>query len=730
MFTRKHKILSLIFLACITAIMTYPAILSAQTASRPATARNNAETVPLSFTNADIATFTDQMADLLGLRPILVDSAIQGTVDLTETIPRNDLWILFNAILKSRNAALVKHDNIYQIIPVNLAIRYNLETIEEQPAPNTDETSAAVSPIRPAPDSGRTQEDSRTVRVATHVIRLDFVPVEDVQEAARLFLSDGAPIITYKRQNLMIITDYSDNAARVRELVRMLDDAYLDRDRIALVEIKNSNVVDIADELKKIFASSATDNAATGVSFLPIERLNAIFVTAGTKRGLSEARRWIEELDTYTGGKFQTFVYVVKESTALSIASQLSALYGDDGTGSSSRGSSNTRNTQGTSGSRSGSSASSLLNQTLGSSGSDGSFGSSSQLGPRLSNSSAGITSIVLPGGGTFSNIRDESRVVVDEINNVLRIQSTPADYRFLISAIEEMDIPPRQVIIDLEIYQVDLTNDLAYGFSAVLEKLGEETNMTTGGLNLSPSGDSRPAFRTFTNLGKRQIILELEALKTKTNVKILQNPKLSAMDGTEAHFVSGAEVPYPTENVYSGNYASTGMSYRETGVNLKVIPRISASGMVLMEIVQEVSSVSERTVSGLSAPIFPLTQVTTTLFVKDGETVAMAGLISETNTWGRAGIPFLSDIPFVGGLFGATSNNNTRTEMIILITPHVIRNQNRFQDITQGLLDSLPNVRRLADERDAKRISDIEDARGDREKKELSDIKKVKKSK
>jgi len=521
----------------------------------------------------------------------------------------------------------------------------------------------------------------------------------------------------------MIITDYSDNAARVKELVRMLDNSFLDSDLVELIPIENGNVVDIADELKKIFATSTTDNAVTGVSFLPFERLNAIFVTAGTKRGLDTAKHWIAVLDTYTGGKFQTFTYIVKESTAANIAMMLSALYGDEGSGSSST-RSGTTGTQGGGNSRTGSSASSLLSQALGS---DGIFGSATQLGPRLNTSSPGITSIVLPGGGTFSNLRDEARVVVDEINNVLRIQSTPADSRSLLSDIEKMDLAPRQVMIELEIFQVDLTNELSYGFGGMLEAL-REGNMTTAGLGTGSDAYTRGrlSFNTFTNIGRRQILLTLEALRSKTNVKTLQNPKLLAMDGTPAYFNSGAEVPYPSESIYSGSYATTGMSYRTTGVNLQVTPKISASGMVMMEIVQEVSTVSERTVEGLSAPIFPVNQVQTTLSIRDGETVAIAGLISDSNTWGRAGIPFLSDIPYLGNLFGGTTRKNIRTEMIVLITPHVIRTQDRSLELTQGLRDSLRNVRRYADEYDNARIKDIEDARIEREKRELSNIKEI----
>jgi general secretion pathway protein D len=328
--------------------------------------------------------------------------------------------------------------------------------------------------------------------------------------------------------------------------------------------------------------------------------------------------------------------------------------------------------------------------------------------------------------GGPFSSLRDEVRVVVDDINNVLHIQATLADYRVLLSAIERMDMPPRQVLIDVQIFQADLTDELNYGFRGVLEEL-RTGNMTTAGMaGMTENNAGLLSFDTFASVGNsRQISLGLAALKTRTNVRSLENPQLMAMDGTPASFVSGAEVPYPTDSFASTIGVTSGMAYRETGVNLQIVPRISASGTVRLEIVQEVSTVS--TVAGLNnAPVFPLTQVQTTLSVRDGETVAIAGLISDNSRWGRSGIPFLSEIPFIGGLFGATSRNNQRTELIILLTPHVIGTQDRFQEVTHGLRDSLRNVRRLIDEHERNSIRDIEDARRERERRELNEIRNI----
>ena len=700
MFIYNRMIRSFIILACAAAIIAHPAAWTAQAPSK------NANTmVDLRFTNADMYDFANRMAELLGYRPIMVDPAVQGTVDINTPIPHDDLFDLFIGILRTRNAVLVRQNGIYQVVPLSLAGRYNLEIIDYPTMPDAVAPGTEIVPVLPVPKLERGPEDSMTIPIATYAIRLDFVPVEDIVEAVRVFLPEGAPIMTFKRLNMIIITDYSDNVARIREFVRMLDNSFFNSDFVDLVQVEYRNAVDVTDELKKIFGSSAVENAATGVSFVPLERINAIFVMAGTKRGFDEARRWIEELDTYDGNKFQTFTYTVQNSSASSIAAMLAALYGGTSSGT---GSSTTGSTQGTS---------SLLG------GIGGTLGSAQQLGPRLNTSSATVQSVVL-GGGDSSSLRDEARVVVDSINNQLLILATPADHRFLLNAIERMDALPRQVQINVEVYEVNHTDDLAYGISGILEARGEG-NITTADFDATTGVGS---IRTFANIGDvRQLQLALGALSIQNRVRSRAVPSLTVMDGSEASFVSGAEIPYPGQTIITGNsLGSTSVNYRETGITLQVVPTISASGLVRMAITQEISTPSGSTGGEMSAPIFLKSTVSTELSVMDGQTAALAGMLRDTDTWGRAGIPLLSKIPFIGGLFGGTTRNNNRTEVIILITPRVIRTPEKFEEITRGMLDSLRNISRLTDEHERNRIRDIEDSRQNRERREQSNIREV----
>ncbi|MBN1571088.1 MAG: hypothetical protein JXA73_24850 [Acidobacteria bacterium] len=723
--------------------------------------------VQLSYENADLYDFINQISTTLGISPLIVDSEVKGSVNIINTGPmsKEEILPLFNLILKNNNAALVRQDNVYQIVPISSALKKGVDIIEvpvptpeekaepEGAKPKASGPAAPAGPSKPAasktpvPSQGAQRMPSESSRLATHVIRAEFVPVKDLIDPVKLFMTDGGVIMPYERLNMLIITDYTDSAARVLDIIHMLDNNYLDPDLVDLIKIKYNAATDVAEDLKKIFGAGTKDSA-TGISFVPIDRLNALFVIASSKRGLEELKKWISILDAESGRNIQTYVYVVENSTASSIAMMLSALYGGDGSSSSVTGGTGTtggdgaafsggRSTQTGASGRSGTSSRDFQsgsvsgaynqgsNQGYGSYGGfqgglmGGAFGTGQRLGPQL-NVSRTITSQILQ-GGEFTGLQDTVRLVVDDINNSLIIQATAVDYAYILDTIRKMDVLPRQVLIDARIFSVDLTNDLSYGVNAFLQRRGDTSKgetLTTGSLQ-----SGQLSANTFAFIGdSRQILLQLDALRSKTKVKILEAPSVLALDGMQASINVGSEYPYP-----SGSYTSsaggstTNVGYRETGVTLLVLPRISASGSVTLDITQEVSSPGGTVPlgEGGDAPSFKKSLVSTSFYVKDGETVAIAGLIHDSDDRGRIGIPFLSEIPILGSLFGRTSKNTTRSELIILITPHVMKTHEKLQEVTQDLKDSLRNVRKFMDQKEKDKLEDLQDARKDREKEE-----------
>ena len=737
--------------------------------------------VLLNMENADLYDFINQISSTLNLVPLIIDPDVKGTVNLSSgPISKDDIMPLFNLILKNNNAALIRQNGTYQVVPISSALKRGVEFIEYLPSTPAVKPEMEKAPL-PVPETGNRPADinnpagplaafrsmaaqnaaktnpiittpavkqtevSKENRLATHVIRVDFVPVKDLIETVKLFMTEGGVIMPYERLNMLILTDYADSIDRILQIVHMLDNNYLDPDLVELVKINNNASADVAEDLKKIFGTGSKDSA-TGVSFVSLDRLNALFVLASSKRALEEVKVWIKRLDSATAKNIQTYVYVVENSTASNIASMLSALYGGEGTsggpaGGGASGNARTQGTQGTFGSgtnlgTSGTGSTPFTSQSSnqssqfggfnsgGSSGYGGgsAFGTGRQLGPQL-NPNRTVTSQVLR-GGQFTGLQDTVRLVVDDINNSLIVQATSVDYAYLLDTIKKMDVLPRQALIDAKVFEVDLENDSSYGLNSVLQAKGTATStLTTGSIS---SGTL--AAQTYMPIGDaREFLATLNALSTKTKVRILEAPSVLALDGQMAQIMVGSQIPYPsTSFTPSVGGTTTGVEYRDTGISLQVIPRISASGSVTLDLVDEVSSPgADVTIGSQTAPTFTVTSVSTTLTVKDGETVAIAGLIRDGDSLSRSGVPFLSQIPLLGSLFGQTTKNAHRNELIIMITPHVIRTPEHMQQMTQELRDTLHNARKYSDQKEKEIRQDTENAQEDRNKQEQKAAKK-----
>jgi len=191
-----------------------------------------------------------------------------------------------------------------------------------------------------------------------------------------------------------------------------------------------------------------------------------------------------------------------------------------------------------------------------------------------------------------------------------------------------------------------------------------------------------------------------LDLLSTVTTVKVLSSPEVMVLNNHAATLDVGDQVPIATSSAISVQAGSAPLvstfQMQDTGVILKVTPRVNQGGLVLMDIDQEVSASVPTTSSSIQSPTIQQRKVTSSIAVQDGQTVALGGLISDTRTDSHTGIPWLGDVPVVGALFSTTSNDVDRTELLVLITPHVIRDQKTAQDVTDELRSKLPLMRSL----------------------------------
>jgi general secretion pathway protein D len=294
-------------------------------------------------------------------------------------------------------------------------------------------------------------------------------------------------------------------------------------------------------------------------------------------------------------------------------------------------------------------------------------------------------------------------RIIADEVKNALVILATPRDYRIVESAVKKLDIVPLQVLIEATILEVALNDALEYGVEWFF-RFGDTgvTSRNRGDAAFSAIPGVPSPLEGFTfvlqNADARVIV---NALDTVSDINVISSPSLFVLDNQTASLQVGDQVPVETQSSVStvdpnAPLVST-FEYRDTGTILNVTPRVNAGGLVSLEISQEVSNV-RPTEARSTTPTIATRKIESTVAVQSGQTVALGGLIRDERSKGSAGIPFLSRIPVVGFLFGNKSETALRTELLVLITPRVVPNQEEARRVTQELRRRLRSLTPLED--------------------------------
>ena len=297
---------------------------------------------------------------------------------------------------------------------------------------------------------------------------------------------------------------------------------------------------------------------------------------------------------------------------------------------------------------------------------------------------------------GSAMLVSEFTRIIPDEITNTIIVLATPEDYADIKETMEKIDTVPRQVVIEGMIASVGLTDNLSLGLAALFKgnilNLDANFGMNMGSLNVNPNGMSTSGF-TFVGTDVAGAVRGLiTALATESKAKLLATPHILVSDNREARIQVGEQVPLVTSETFGtpGIAPQRLIQYRDIGIILKVKPRVNDGGLVALELDQEVSTYKTITLSGSDQIALNKTAAQTSLVVQDNQTIVIGGLIREDTNKTRSGIPFLSRIPILGWLFGNTTDDTTRTEIIILLTPHVIKNQLEAKDISREYVDKM----------------------------------------
>ncbi len=358
-----------------------------------------------------------------------------------------------------------------------------------------------------------------------------------------------------------------------------------------------------------------------------------------------------------------------------------------------------------------------------------------------LGGTGQGATGYVLEGGEPGDIFRQEVRIVADDVTNSLVVLATKKDYEDIKEVLRRLDIVPRQVLIEVLVAEVTLDDKLQFGVEYALTQ--DSRNGALGrivGASASTSTTSGTTTTTATTSGtvggvasslfdvgaamvskssgftgilsdNRNFAVALNALASKGKVKVLSAPHLMTADNHEAHILVGTEVPIITTQqsavgVQTNNNTNVlqNIQYRDTGTILTMLPQVNSEGLVNMQIHQEVSAIAQLSVGAIGSPSFSSREAETTVVVQSGETIVIGGIIDETVNRARTGVPFLMDIPVIGRAFRVDSDSVNRTELILLVTPHVVRDRQESRQATEAFKTRLEGMRRDLDRYERKR--------------------------
>ncbi len=572
---------------------------------------------------------------------------VQGDIDVGLSTPgpvnREQLLALFEAALKKAELALVWKGSGYVI-----------ETVAAAKAEGTGFL----------PDRG----------FGTEAITLQFANAEELKKLLDSIVPGAVQSVDTTRNSLVLAGTEAQRKG-AHELIAQFDVNWLRAMSFALYVPQRTDSRLIVPELNKLI--NAADAPTRGlVRLISMEKLNGVIAISQQKEYLEDVRRWVEVLDRDgSNNEPRLFVYRAQNGRSKDLVKTLNGAFGSGG-GSSDR--------------LDPASGAGAVRQ-----GDDG-----IDPPPRGASDGTGLPGAVGAngsGGGTGGSGPANLRVSIssDEINNAVVVFGSPHDYAIIEDALHKLDVPPIQVLIEAAITEVGLNDNLRYGV---------QWNFQTGDSNFALSESTRasptrilPGFSYFFS-NKNDISATLNALEERTNVKVVSAPKLLVLNNQTASLQVGDQVPIQTATSQSaiGSNAPVinQIEYRDTGVLLKITPRVNATGGVLLDIAQEVSDVSSTRSTVSSTPTISTRKVATTVQVQDGQVIALGGLFRDNKSFGKNGLPILSRIPILGGLlFGNTDNTQRRTELIILIKPRVLRTPSDLTAITEEMREKISTL-------------------------------------
>ncbi|PPU64639.1 type II secretion system secretin GspD [Xanthomonas pisi] len=639
------------------------------------------------------------LGDMLGQNYVIAPG-VQGTVTLATPNPVSPAQALnlLEMVLGWNNARMVFSGGRYNIVPADQAL------------------AGTVAPSTASPSAARGFE--------VRVVPLKFISASEMKKVLEPYARPNAIVGTDPARNVITLGGTRAELENYLRTVQIFDVDWLSGMSVGVFPIQSGKAEKVSADLEKVFGEQSKTPSAGMFRFMPLENANAVLVITPQPRYLDQIQQWLDRIDS-AGGGVRLFSYELKYIKAKDLADRLSEVFGGRSGGSESNASlapgSETSVLGGALGNRDSSmgGSSGMTGGSVGESGGSsgtvgGEFGSSGtggSSGGGLGNGSLQLSPRSNGNGAVTLEVQgDKVGVSAVAETNTLLVRSTPQAWTSIRDVIEKLDVMPMQVHIEAQVAEVNLTGDLSYGvnwyFENAVNAAPDSIANGFGGAGL-PSAAGRNIWGdiagrvtdggvAWTFLGKNAAAV-ITALDRVTNVRLLQTPSVFVRNNAEATLNVGSRIPINSTSINTGLGSDSSFSsvqYIDTGVILKVRPRVTKDGMVFLDIVQEISTPGSRPAACTAATTTTVNsaacnvdintrRVKTEAAVQSGDTMMLAGLIDDSTTDTSDGVPFLSKLPVVGALFGTKGKNNTRREVIVLITPSIVRNPQEARNLT-----------------------------------------------
>uniref|UniRef100_Q07N78 General secretion pathway protein D n=1 Tax=Rhodopseudomonas palustris (strain BisA53) TaxID=316055 RepID=Q07N78_RHOP5 len=635
---------------------------------------NDGRSYQLNFEATDVAAVGKAiLGDILNAN-YLIDSRVSGQINLTssQAVPRSSLIPLLETALLSINATLSRDGTIYRISPV--AEPRSLGNIGFQAA--TDGYGTTVIPAR-------------------------YVPAANLAKILDGLGGRSGTVKVEPTSNLLMIQGTAAERRALLGAAAMVDVDWMRTKSVAILPIEHAAPETVIAELNKILGTGEGGLSQNVVVLQPISRLNAVLAVSSRRDAIDHVTKWVLRLDAADDNAAGVKVYRLKYAQAKTVAATLNRMFGvrTGGTGQADADQlePGQDNTDGTNGEKvataqpattSGSTAPTPASNAGGVSSTNlvkTSFGADSSAGQKPTGADDATST------DSRSGRSGKVRVTPDVTNNVLFVETTPQTYAVVERAIREMDRFPTQVNIEVTIAEITLTSELQYGVQFFLKSGNFSAGL--GGASGIPLRTSYPGLNLVSGaLLDPQVVLD--ALAQFTSVKVLSSPSLVVLDRQPAVLQVGDQIPILTRQLTSAESTATvsNVDLKDTGIILNVLPRVNANGLVTLNVEQQISNVVSTQPDTLT-PTISQRRVKSVISVSSGQTVLLAGLITDGQNINRNGLPVVSQIKVLSDLLSSHDRTASRTELIIFIRPKIIASGQDAQHVTEEFLGRMRSI-------------------------------------